>query len=127
MASSNTSTLAAHLQRLEASLLDPAVRRDREKVASLLAEDFREFGSSGRVWSRDETLHMLETEEYTPLTMENFQCSQLSEGVALVTYRSLRTDPSAGRRSGALRSSIWVQEGSSWRIVFHQGTRAAES
>ena len=33
-------TTEAKLERLELLLMDPAVRRDRERVARLLAEDF---------------------------------------------------------------------------------------
>jgi hypothetical protein len=45
--------IAAHLKRCEESLLDAAVRRNHARVADLLAGDFQEFGSSGRVWTRD--------------------------------------------------------------------------
>jgi hypothetical protein len=120
-------SLEAHLLRLETSLLDPAVRRNREKVASLLTEDFREFGSSGKAWSRDEILYLLETEQYAAPVMEDFQCRELSDGVALVTYRTVRRDSSTGKCSEALRSSLWVYESGRWRMVFHQGTRVLDA
>ena len=41
--------LAAHLFDLEQQLLEPSTRRDSTALTSLLAEDFREFGSSERV------------------------------------------------------------------------------
>ena len=44
---------ATELKRLELLLMNPAIRRDRVRVAGLLAEDFGEFGSSGRVWTRE--------------------------------------------------------------------------
>ena len=37
----------------EARLLDPQVRRDPERLARLLAPDFREIGQSGRLWDRE--------------------------------------------------------------------------
>ncbi len=80
----------AELERLELLLMDPAVRRDRERVAGLLAEDFVEFGSSGRVWTREATLELLATETYTPPAVEAFACRMISEDVALVTYRAVR-------------------------------------
>ena len=40
---------ATHLRRLEESLLNPAVRRDGERLRAMLTEDFLEFGSSGKV------------------------------------------------------------------------------
>jgi hypothetical protein len=113
----------AHLLACEEALLDPAVRRDRARVDALLAEDFLEFGSSGRVWSREATLELLTSEDYTRPAMEDFKCAWIGEGVALVTYRTVRVDRSSGLRSVALRSSIWIEELGEWRVRFHQGTK----
>jgi hypothetical protein len=85
--------LAAYLQALEESLLDPVVRRDRAKVGLLLADDFLEFGSSGRVWSRAETFDLLASKDYTPPETEGFVCNRIATGVALITDKSWRTDP----------------------------------
>jgi hypothetical protein len=120
----NSEILCAHLRACEESLLNPAVRRDRARVATLLAEDFEEFGSSGRVWSREQILELLATETYEPPTMEDFKCDLIAEGVALVTYRTVRTDVDSGISSAALRSSIWVKQSGEWRVRFHQGTCA---
>ena len=116
--------LCAHLRSLELALLDPATRRDRSRVAELLAEDFEEFGSSGRVWSRAAILELLATEEYSPPAIEDFRCALLGEAVALVTYRTLRTDAD-GAVAAVLRSSLWVRDSGTWRVRFHQGTRQA--
>jgi hypothetical protein len=110
--------------RLELLLMDPAVRRDRERVAGLLADDFVEFGSSGRVWTREAALELLATETYTPPTVEAFACKMLDGNVALVTYHALRFDAATGERTITLRSSIWTRASGSWQMRFHQGTRA---
>ena|SRR5579863_2662329 len=114
----------AELERLELLLLDPEIRRDRALVDSLLTADFVEFGSSGRVWTRETTLDLLATEAYTRPQAKDFAFRLLSAGVVLVTYRTERTD-SAGQQSAVLRSSIWTRESGSWKICFHQGTRAS--
>jgi hypothetical protein len=116
--------LSAHLRACEESLLDPTVRRDRAQVAALLSEDFQEFGSSERVWSREQILELLTTETYEPPTMEDFNCHQIGEEVALVTYRTVRTDQASGQQSSTLRSSLWIKKSGKWRVRFHQGTRA---
>jgi len=116
----------AQLERLERLLMDPAVRRDRARVAELLAEEFTEFGASGRVWTRKAILDLLATEEYTPPVVEKFSCRELAEDVALATYRAVRADAATGARAVTLRSSVWVRQSGAWRMVFHQGTRAAE-
>jgi hypothetical protein len=54
--------LAAHLFHLEQQLLQPSTRRDATALTSLLAEDFREFGSSGRVYTRQQIIDALATE-----------------------------------------------------------------
>jgi len=41
------------------TLLDPAVRRDRARASAFLANDFVEFGASGRIWNREQILDLL--------------------------------------------------------------------
>jgi len=115
---------AAELRRLEESLLDTAVRRDKRKLRSLLAQNFLEFGSSGRTWTRNSIIELLSRETaFFPPTIEDFRCDFLSDDVALVTYRTVRTDPESGEVLSSLRSSIWTRESGEWRMRFHQGTR----
>jgi hypothetical protein len=115
--------VCAHLRACEEALLDAVVRRDRARVAALLADDFREFGSSGRVWPREEILGLLANEAYLPATMEDFRCAWIAEGVALVTYLTVRIDRESGQTFAALRSSLWTKESGEWRMRFHQGTK----
>jgi hypothetical protein len=119
--------LCTHLRACEAALLDPAVRRNRIRVSELLTEDFLEFGSSGRVWTREQILELLETEDYQPPAMEDFKCALIAEHVALVTYRTVRIDPLTAERVATLRSSLWTKESGAWRVRFHQGTPTNES
>lgn len=114
----------AQLRKLEESLLDAAVRRDGDRLRQLLADDFLEFGSSGRVWTRRSIIDLLATESnfFAP-AIEEFQCTFLSEHVALVTYRTVRTDSKSGEHLVSLRSSVWTRNDGEWRMRFHQGTR----
>jgi hypothetical protein len=114
--------IAQELERLERELLDPAVRRDRNRVDALLHDDFLEFGSSGRMWTRTELLDLLVTEDYFPPAMEAFDCRMLAPDLALVTYRTMRADPQTAARRTVNRSSIWVRANGTWRMRFHQGT-----
>ena len=108
----------ALLLRLELQLMDPRFRRDRAAVADLLAEDFREFGASGRVWSRQTIIELMATEpEYAPPAVEDFAVQKVASEVALATYRAVRES------SSSLRSSLWIQEQGQWKMLFHQGTR----
>ena len=114
--------LAIHLRSLEQSLLDPELRRDRARVSLLLADDFLEFGSSGRVWTRAEILDLLATESYTRPEMVDFTCRRLTEDIALITYKTIRTDATE-KRTETLRSSLWTQKSGTWQVRFHQGTK----
>jgi hypothetical protein len=110
--------LAALLLRLELMLMEPAFRRDSAAVSALLAEGFLEFGSSGRVWSREAILRLLATEEQQPVPrVEDFTLRMLASDVALVTYRTVRP------QQATLRSSIWRQGANGWQVFFHQGTK----
>jgi hypothetical protein len=110
--------LKALLFRLELELMDPDVRKDREKVSALLAEEFREFGSSGRAWSRAAILDLLATEPWQSApVVEEFEMQRIAMDAALVTYRTVRS------QQATLRSSIWMLREGLWQMVFHQGTR----
>jgi hypothetical protein len=118
--------LTAHLQHLEGRLLDPAVRSDPAQLAALLADDFREFGSSGRSYTKAEILAHLTAEpsDAFSLSLNDFAVQLLAPGVALATYRSTRRDHATGETTEALRSSIWTLQNDTWQMRFHQGTRA---
>jgi hypothetical protein len=113
--------VAETLRELEASLLTNAVRKDRARVDELLAEEFREFGRSGTAYTKAEILTFLQEEEEIRVTMKEFACKVVAEGVALVTYLGERTEPN-GETIEALRSSLWAWRGQRWQMVFHQGT-----
>ncbi len=117
-------TVSDHLKHLEETLLSPAVRKDHAQLSSLLARDFREIGSSGRTFSRSEILEELPAESPLPtIILYDFQCSMLSDTLALVTYRTARTTTPEAKPIVALRSSLWTLRDDRWQILFHQGTR----
>jgi hypothetical protein len=119
-----SAAVAARLRELEQSLLDPAVRHNRARLLALLAEDFLEFGSSGRVWTRKTIIDLLAKETaFIPPQIEEFQCALLAPELALVTYRTVRTDEKSSERLASLRSSIWTCATGEWKMRFHQGTR----
>jgi ribonuclease HI len=115
--------ICADLMRCERALLDAAVRRNRTQVEALLAEDFQEFGSSGRVWDRQTIVESLATEVYTAPVAEQMHCTRITADVALITYRTVGFEKSSGARSETLRSSLWIKESDQWRVRFHQATR----
>lgn len=113
------------LEQLERELLTEAVRKDEGKIASLLADGFREFGSSGRVFDKAGILDALQNEISAALSMKAFRAEPLADNVVLVTYRAVREKTGTVAQE-TLRSSIWVRTAGAWQMVFHQGTRVNE-
>lgn len=109
---------AERLRRLEESLWVESTRFDPVHMNRLLAEEFFEFGQSGRVWTRQEVIEMEPRRIGVRLPLPDFNIHRLGPDVALVTYRSVVT----GSESAANRASVWKRIGPGWRLVFHQGT-----
>ncbi|HXS02323.1 MAG TPA: nuclear transport factor 2 family protein [Pyrinomonadaceae bacterium] len=106
------------LEKLERQLLVSQFRKS-VLASKLLAEDFVEFGSSGRQFNKEQILAALQAEAPVEITASQFKVQLLSSQVALVTYHAQRhTEPPVH----TLRSSIWQQREGQWQIVFHQGT-----
>lgn len=107
---------------LEVSLLQPEVRSSREKLGALLADDFMEFGSSGSVYRKADTLQNLTTNtDKVVYEMSDFETKELSENLVLNTFKTKRTINDADVVV-SLRSSIWKKNGEVWQMFFHQGT-----
>ncbi len=107
---------------LELRLLDPAVRKSAEELDKLLADCFWEIGASGQIYTKREIVEALRDEIVdTSWTLHNFKICLLAPELIMATYRSECSNHS-NETSYALRSSLWRQTGSSWRMIFHQGT-----
>jgi hypothetical protein len=117
------------LRGLEEALIDPEVRRSAESVGRLLADDFIEFGSSGRVYDKARIIEALQQEVPDPamrVVVTDLSARQLAPGVMLVTYRTHQSGRNAPP-GYKLRSSIWTLLDGRWQMVFHQGTPGANS
>jgi len=107
-----------HLCELEESLLRPDVRKSK-RLVQLIAEDFVEFGSSGRTYTKADLVEALKAESPVTQSTSDFRVSILGRDVALLTYRIHRhsTPP-----LHTLRSSIWRMRDGQWQMIFHQAT-----
>jgi hypothetical protein len=112
----------AQLRALEILLLQPHTRTSPEALANLLTDDFREFGASGRIYTKLEIIAALAAESPSTITLTEFDCRFPAPTVALVTYRSHHAD-ATGTPASALRSSLWIHRDGRWQMLFHQGTR----
>lgn len=111
----------SELRDLEEQLLLPEVRQSSKRVAALLAEDFVEFGSSGRTFRKKQILKLLRNEPFARRSLSHFKSTALAENIVLVRYVATRR-VGRGRTVRSLRSSIWRRKNGRWQMVFHQGT-----
>ena len=118
--------LEDHLRQLEECLLQPRVRRSAEEVSELLASEFIEFGSSGRIFDKRQIIASLPTEPAVRRSLVDFNTSVLAPGLVLVTYRVIRQGTSDQPPIYSLRSSMWKLIEGRWQMVFHQGTLTQE-
>ena len=116
--------LETHLRKLEESLLDSEVRHDVGQLELLIADDFIEFGSSGRTFNKASILAELQQEPYrAALVLSDFSLRELAPDVVLVTYKTTRSAQAEVKAGAAIRSSIWIKREGRWQVTFHQGTR----
>ncbi len=98
----------------------PELGTTRADFDRMMTEDFSEIGASGRVFSREFVLDLLDERHKTlrkeSLKASGFQVRRLGENLFLLHYDLLQ----GARRTK--RTTIWRQEGEDWKIVFHQGT-----
>lgn len=72
--------LAAELKELEELLLVSAVRKSA-RLVELLADEFVEFGSSGRVYTKDDLVAALHAESPVVQTTSDFRVAMLAPDV----------------------------------------------
>ena len=123
-----TKEQVASFYDLETSLHKKETRNSREKISALIADDFLEFGKSGGILTKRDTLEILEDEAVDlQVEVSDFAARQLSPDVVLVTYTAAMLDGDNSTMVATNRSSVWVLRHGRWQMVFHQGTKRSAS
>lgn len=115
----------ADFHALESRLIDAEVRQSRAELETLLAPDFREIGTSGRLTTRAQVLASLATPGQVAFEIENLECLPLGDRAVLVTYRATARRTDTGQTSRSARTTVWTLTDAGWQAVFHQGSRIA--
>ena len=96
------------IRALEEKLMQLGVRSSPDAVAELLADDFVEFGSSGRIFNKRQIIDAIRHEDGTcQRSIHDFRTTVLAPGVVLATYRVARRSEGAAVEIQTIRSSIW--------------------
>ncbi|MFZ0499239.1 MAG: hypothetical protein WAM52_08890 [Steroidobacteraceae bacterium] len=102
----------------------PEFGTTRADFEAMTEASFWEVGASGRRYSRDHVLHVLEDRHQVAshLALEDtweatdFACRELGSNTYLLTYTLAQ-----GQRK-TRRATVWRRSAAGWKIVFHQGT-----
>ena len=89
-------------------------------MEQIIADDFFEFGRSGRIYHRQDTLSIPKSSFEATLPLPDFDVRLLTPDVAQVTYNSAVTYDGVVQKGR--RSSIWSRTSKGWVLRFHQGT-----
>jgi hypothetical protein len=111
------------LRELEVETHQPHVRADQRQLGRLLHPSFFEVGGSGLIYSRDSVL--TEFSNRPPsyrVCSQDFRMEVLTEGLALLTYRSAHVADDGTLERHTLRASLWERTERGWQLRFHQGT-----
>jgi hypothetical protein len=108
------------LGELEAVLHRPAPGWARADLSRLVTRDFWEIGASGRRYSRDYVLDVLQERSWqgspAPFDPSGFEVQHLGGELFLLSYDLLQD----GRRTR--RASVWFRTPYGWKCRFHTGT-----
>jgi hypothetical protein len=120
MTDNNCLAVLEELKKLEPIFHHPEPGMTRKDFEMMTAESFYEVGASGRIYSREYVLDVLEERLKNPQEdkweTENFHCLEIAKRNYLLTYKLIQ-----GKRI-TRRSTIWRKDNGNWKIVYHQGT-----
>jgi len=108
------------LTRLEEGMWREETRYDMGFMEKHLAQDFFEYGRSGRTYTRVQSLAVPRQEINAVLPLPNLSIRMLGPDTAQVTYFSAVMYD--GVVEHGRRSSIWSRTPAGWVMRFHQGT-----
>jgi hypothetical protein len=120
------SELLETIRTLEESLWRSKTRFNRQFMDKTFAEDFFEFGRSGRRYGRNEMFSDKNGPEdiNATLPLPEFHARHITDDVVQVTYVSEVMYDGAMLKGN--RSSIWSRREGTWQLRFHQGTPTPE-
>jgi hypothetical protein len=102
----------------------PEFGTSRKDFENMTEETFWEVGASGRIYTREYVLNVLEERFANPREdkweTKDFKCQEIANDNYLLTYTLLQ-----GERI-TRRATIWRRYIDDWKIVYHQGTIVEE-
>ncbi len=106
---------------LEVKLAEGGGSEFIQTAGELIAEDFVEFGSSGIIYDRQQTINSYSGSASKKIDIRDYTEKQLGGDAILVNYLAVISNEK-GEEIKSLRTSVWKKMEGSWKIIFHQGT-----
>ena len=114
--------IAELIKALEIELLQPEVRKSKDRLNELIADQFIEIGESGKQYNKQDILDALPKQSGIRFSPKDFKATEISSNVVLATFHLEKEITESREEITSLRSSIWKNKDGKWLIVFHQGT-----
>ncbi|MGL4911417.1 MAG: DUF4440 domain-containing protein [Romboutsia sp.] len=113
-------SIEIHILELENKLLKAEVRKSSEKIRNLVADNFYEICSSGKIYKYNigDTFY----NKNVRFEIFDFNSILLSNDYILTTYKLKKYSRLSNDIEYTLRSSIWKCFNDQWKMIFHQGT-----
>lgn len=110
------------IKELEFSLLKPEVRSSKAALGRLLTDDFVEFGTSGKKYTKADILERLpNTLENVEYRVSDFSVETPSANTAIAMFKTERTTDGKDKVISQ-RSSHWRKTEKGWQMFFHEAT-----
>ena len=108
----------------EIAIVEAQKRGDFVPIEALLDDDFREIGSSGKIFSKSEVLNAIREVQIVDYAFEDLRFLPVDQRCVILTYLATVTRSYQGHVESrrAYRSSTWVERNGSWRVIFHQAS-----
>ncbi len=106
-----------HFYALETSLFKKEFLSSRAYLENIFHDNFMEYGKSGLVYRKRDTIDVLYNAGDRDIKIEDFTCEKIDERTYIVHYASINNEGVA-----AYRTSIWIENDDRLQLYFHQGT-----
>jgi len=123
----DTQLVLNQLKELEIELHQKNVRNDINRLNELLHESFLEVGRYGKTFRKSDILANIPKNTISgSIWSQDYELEDLSDDLALITYKSTMMDQDGRLSIYTFRSSLWQKVSGSWRIHLHQWTPSTE-
>lgn len=118
-------TKAAFDERLIAAekrvIWEAVAKKQIDILQSSLADDYLDVSDVG-IFSKTETLQLIPNLTLRDYSLDKFKVIKLNRNVGVVTYEAIQHWTIKGQEapSHVRATSVWINRGGKWLVVFHQ-------